>query len=611
MHIRVSERESFRGAWRLRVDTRAGAPAEFPPLSESSELHVAVTFDDADEPADLELRVGNILVASSRPADRTEFFFAHAPSDDHGRRLAVSGPLLRDWIGVTELTLDAVTGDQRQTLLHVDDLRVGAGKMAQEVFEALFAEVAAHSSALLLDVYGKTFFGLEPEFQSSETAPVAALKRLRGAVDRLTAALRDIARRPALRLQGRLVREPALAGQSVGELTLQEACLDPTLAVRVGRGVAFREQIREHAVHHFDLPENRVLTGFLKFLQLQIGDLRARARREIEQRYANRAYRDRPGEGPSWWEQEDLPRIRELQQEIETLALLDREIVHLLRLPFLPAAPMLREVPASTPLFRSHRAYADAFRAIVGHFQSYRVQLDGGHLLARARSLPQLYESWCYLEVMRVLRSGLTMVGSGEVDSPFRRVAAERDRFVIEFASDQFIDFHDRTGRLVRLRYVPRYRNRFYDRFQGYGLLGPEPEMTPDLALELYPAKGADGPPELIIVLDAKYSTVPHPQILERVRSKYGRIGVFDTGGILSRQVWALAPTAPMHPAAQSPEWGRACTIDNLSFWSDTFDASTPVAGVIHARPLLGSPPPLESMLRWLLEREGLVLVAP
>jgi len=609
MHIRLSERESFRGPWRVLLDERAGGRATLPPLTESSELSLSIALDEGEEDADVEVHVGDVLVASSRPGDRADFLLAGAPFHD-GRSLSCTGPLLRDWVGVTDLTLKLVAGGQRRTVLRVDDLRVGAGKLAQEVFEALFDEIAAHSSALLLDVYGKTYFGLEPEFHSGETAPVAALRRLRSVVDRLTAALRDIARRPALRLQGRQVREPALAGSSVGELTLQEACLDPTLAVRVGRGVAFREQIREHAVHHFDLPENRVLTGFLKFLQLQIADLRGRARREIAQRQANRAYRDRPGDGPSWWENEDLPRIRELQQEIETLATLDREIVHLLRLPFLPPAPLLREVPASTPLFRSHRAYADAFRAIMGHFQAYRVQLDGGHLLARARSLPQLYETWCCLEVMRVLRGSLTMAGSGEGGSPFRRLAAERDRFVIEFGSDQHVDFHDRTGALVRLRYVPRYRNRFYDRFRGYGLLGPEPEMTPDLALEVYPAKAAEGPPELVVVLDAKYSTLPHPQLLDRVRSKYSRIGAFDTGSILSRQVWALAPTAPLHPAAQTPDWARACTIDNLSAWSDQFDSSTPVAGVIHARPLLGSPPPLEALLRWLLEREGLVLNA-
>src|SRR2546421_90785 len=92
-------------------------------------------------------------------------------------RESFRGPwrLLLDWVGVTDLTVKLVAGGQRRTVLRVDDLRVGAGKLAEEVFEALFNEIAAHSSALLLDVYGKTYFGLEPEFHSGETAPVAAL----------------------------------------------------------------------------------------------------------------------------------------------------------------------------------------------------------------------------------------------------------------------------------------------------------------------------------------------------------------------------------------------------------------------------------------------------
>ena len=96
--------------------------------------------------------------------------------------------------------------------------------------------------------------------------------------------------------------------------------------------------------------------------------------------------------------------------------------------------------------------------AVVGDFQAFRVSLDGGHLLAKARSLPVLYEWWCYLKVMRLLSGFLTLVGSESAeDSPFRRLSAQRDRVVIEFAADQHLDFHDRTGRLVRLRYVPRF----------------------------------------------------------------------------------------------------------------------------------------------------------
>src|SRR5206468_3068681 len=118
-----------------------------------------------------------------------------------------------------------------------------------------------------------------------------------------------------------------------------------------------------------------------------------------------------------------------------------------------------------------------------------------------------------------------------------------------------------------------------------------------------------EGVPELIVVLDAKYSSVPHPQLLERVRGKYGRIGVFANGSVLSRQVWALAPTAPQSGVTQSLAWANSCTVDNLSLWADAFDTSSPIAGVIQSRPLMGSPSPLESLLRWTLEREGVVMV--
>jgi len=615
MRIRLSERETPRGPWLPRLDECAALAAPrgttMAPVGEASEYSLAISQEPGDAATDLEVRVGRVLVASTRAQDQPEFPLVPAGNEEGGRRWVCFGPLLRDWVGVTEIAIEANVGGQRRPLLLIENVRVMAGKLSQEVFEALCAEIAAHSSSLLLDVYGKTYFGLEPELRAGETAPLAVLRRLRAAVERLTAALRDIARRPALRLRARLVREPALLGASVNELTLQEVCFDPTLAIRAGRAIAFREQIREDAVHHFDLPENRVLTGFLAFLRLQIADLRMRAGRDLERRRANRAWRDRrgPDGGPSWWEQEDAPRIRELEQELEALSRLDGEVVSLLRLPFLPPAEPLREAPRVTPLFRSHRAYADAFRAIVTHFQAFRVSLDGGHLLARARSLPVLYEWWCYLDVLRLLGSMLTLAGSDSPDdSPFRRLNEQRDRFVVEFAADQSLDFHDRTGRLVRLRYVPRYRNRFLDRAMGYGLLGPEPEMTPDIALEIYRDARTDEPPELIVVLDAKYSLLPHAQLLDRVRSKYGRIGLFATGSVLSRQVWALAPTAPMGGPYLSPSWANSCTADNLSFWSDAFDASAPVAGVVHARPLLGTPSPLESLLRWTLEREGLVL---
>ena len=615
MRIRLSERASYH-RWATLLDGMSEGSEwrvdGLPAVTESSDLAISFWPAESDLPLEAEVRIGGVLVASTRHQDRPEFLIAPAAWEDGVPRYSCSGQLLKDWVGQTDLTVDVGTGPNRRRVLFVENVAVSAAKLTQEMYAALCADIAAFSASLLLDVYGKTYLGLEAELQPGELAPMAVLRRVRQSVDQMTAAIRDIARRPALRLRARLVREPAIAEQSINEMTLQEVCVDPTLAVRVGRGVRFREQIREAAAPHFDIMENRVLTGFLGFLRLQITDLKGRALREMRSREANRRYRDRrDGDGPSWWQREDEPRLRELANVLETLSVLDAEVIRLTRQPFLPYSPPLREAPRATPLFRSHRAYAVAFQTIVSHFRAYRVELDGAHMLARARSLPVLYEWWCFLQVLKILQSALTMAESpgDSADSPFRRLGAERDRFVIDFMTDQWTDFHDRTGRLVRLRYVPLYRSRAYDLAQGYGLLGPETEATPDLTLEIYPAGADDVPPETMIVLDAKYSTSSHAQLIERVRNKYGRIGLFATGEILSRQVWALTPTEPHSAPLYALEWSRYCSVDNLSFWSDTFDATAPVAGAILTRPLLSEPSPLESLLRWLLSREGLVLV--
>src|SRR5262249_9071733 len=295
------------------------------------------------------------------------------PWDDGGARYSCSGQLLKDWVGQTDLVVDIGSGPNRRRVLFVENVSISAAKLTHEMYAALCGGLAAFSASLLLEVYGKTYLGLEAELQPGETAPMAVLRRVRHTVDQMTAAIRDISRRPALRLRSRLVREEALAEQSINEMTLQEVCVDPTLAVRVGRGVRFREQIREAAAPHFDILENRVLTGFLGFLRLQITDLKGRALREMRIREANRRYRDRrDGDSPSWWQREDEPRLRELANVLETLSVLDAEVIRLTRQPFLPPSSPLREVPRATPLFRSHRAYAAAFHTIVSHFQAYR-----------------------------------------------------------------------------------------------------------------------------------------------------------------------------------------------------------------------------------------------
>src|SRR5262249_41909687 len=218
---------------------------------------------------------------------------------------------------------------------------------------------------MLLDVYGKTFVNLELERRPGETAPVFVLQRLRQVIDLMAGSLRAIARRPAYRLKTQRVREPALADLAVNDLTLDEVCLDPSLAAPLESGsVHFLEHVREVASPTFDLPENRIIAGFLHFLTLQVRDLRRRMEHEVRMREDRREYRHRrrADGGKTWWESEDLPRIQELKSLLAIVGTMGRELAELLESPFLPPAPPLRSVPPSTPLLRHHKAYSSAFK---------------------------------------------------------------------------------------------------------------------------------------------------------------------------------------------------------------------------------------------------------
>jgi len=582
-------------------------------LNESSRLAFLV-YPDEGPSVQVRLRVGNFLVASTLPRDRADFLLREPDDlpDGAPHFLACSGFLLRDWVGQTDLVIEVQQAGHWRRAVHVAPLFIAAGKLEQAAFEALCREIADHSAAALLDVYGKTFVGLEAGPRRGGAGPVAELERVRQTIHRLAAALRDIARQPAYRLKARRVREPALAGQAVSDLTLEEACVDPTLAVAHRRGVAFREQVREVASPHFNLAEHRTLAGFIDFVGRQLGDLGGRLHREVKLREERRAYRHRrdvDGE-KSWWEMEDLPRIDELNRLLASVATLDRELTGLWRFSFLARGALLRAEPAATPLFRARRAYAEAYQTMVSHFRTYRVRVDEEHLLTRAKSLPVLYEWWCVLQVMRGLQGALRLREQPGTGSPFQCLREDRDTFVVEFASDQRVDFVDMAGRLVRLRYQPSYRSRRESHGAGYGWLGREHERTPDVAIEIY---GADAtlPPELVIVFDAKYSSVPHAEKLREVKDKYDRIGVHRTGRVLSRQVWALTPAAPAYPGAALPDCAPFCTVDNEGFWSDDFDMASSVAGAIQTKPLLmEGRSPLEILLRLLLGRAGLQLRA-
>jgi hypothetical protein len=186
-------------------------------------------------------------------------------------------------------------------------------------------------------------------------------------------------------------------------------------------------------------------------------------------------------------------------------------------------------------------------------------------------------------------------------------LAQERRTFTIEFSTDQAMSFEDSNGARIRFRYEPKYMANVGQQVPNIGLLGTERLKTPDIALEVYaPGTTLNGAPELIIVLDAKYSSSSQRRKLSEVEEKYSKIGNKATGLVLSRQVWALTPQAPAAPSATGSLESH-CTVDNQAFWSNYFEMINPVNGAIQTRPTrVGEFDPLEELLSLLLKRSGI-----
>jgi hypothetical protein len=394
---------------------------------------------------------------------------------------------------------------------------------------------------------------------------------------------------------------------------LAEACSDPTMLSLAANRLVLREHLREHSRPDYSTTEHKAIADFGEYLKGQLADLRARIDSEIGERQERKRWRSSPKNngGSTWWEQEDLPRIEELARCRDEVSRLRRHVDAWAALKYLQPGVCLRTRPLSSPLFRNHPAYRKVYQIIAEHFGTFRATLDNQSLLTRARSLPKLYEWWCAVRIIRILACRLTPLAHDPLKQPLvvTRLIHERKTFTIEFTSDQAMTFEDSNGARVRFRYEPKYVSAGGPQKPSIGLLGAGHLKTPDIALEIY-LVGSSPPevPDLIIILDAKYSSSSQRQKLGEVEGKYSKIGNPATGRVLSRQVWALTPKPPATPR-HDKSLASYCTVDNSAFWSEHFDMTNPVNGAVETRPIgPGDFDQLETLLVLLLRRSGIHL---
>jgi hypothetical protein len=581
--------------------------------SESDQVSFQI-FPPRESPLEVRVRVGSVLVASTIRADRVALIDQDDSGDLDPPPLVGRGRFFADWAGITDLVVEIRAGDSPEWVRAFQmTMAVTAGKLDAEQFSRLFAELERDSAAVLLDIHGKTRVGLKSGRSLASSSPVAVMSRLRSTIRELDSLLHQISHRPASRLHAQTSREQALEGQAISESTLAEACRDPGMLGRRGSAIVFREHLREHSRPDYAIPEHQVIADFGKYLEAQLADLRTRMDGEIAERESRKRWRNKPIESSqaTWWEAEDLPRIEELQRCRRDLTSLHGTVDRWSSLFFLPRGRSTRGKPRSTPLFRNHALYRQVFRLIAGHFLTYQATLDTHQLLTRARSLPVLYEWWCAIQIIRILTQGLNPLPhdphAGSLIAT--HLTQEGSRFTVEFSHDQAINFTDRRGARVRFRYQPEYlASQGNAAGPAIALLDAGLVRTPDMAIEIFPTRSSSiDLPEVIVVLDAKYSAMSQWEKLTEVSTKYSKIGDPRTGRVLSRQVWALTPSLPAAGQAAPEGLQRYCTVDNQAFWSATFDPANPVNGAVQTRPVRpGEFDPLRTLIVSLLNLFGI-----
>ena len=346
-------------------------------------------------------------------------------------------------------------------------------------FDAMLAEISHIMTALALEYLRATYRFGAPRRAPSPT-DVEWLTLLDSVMEQLEQAIRQIQRRPARRL----AREP--------RPTRLERCrrIDSGLrrAILQGRGSgqwmvmagpieAVRERVLERRpAETLDTPEHR-------WLRAQLAEIRNRLLRlaTTEQERWRRSRVDRRARAAV----EELRRM-----ESRVAALLEAE----------PIAMARGEPPAgfSSLLLQQGPGYREAYRAILTLRLGLR--LEGGPLRLSLKEIDTLYEYWCYLAVLEILREEL---GAALPAREFVRVSARGLRVDLERGRTKQVRLAPlgrRGVRAVTVSFNPSYQT-------------PTGMQRPDMTVAIE-VEGWRAPFE--ILLDAKYRVDASPEYVER-----------------------------------------------------------------------------------------------
>ena len=338
-------------------------------------------------------------------------------------------------------------------------LRVATRKIDQDHYQTLIEDIQRVAYSILYTLAGTSAEGAglsrEPPWQHSPIEEYYSLFEER--FEAFERAVRRIAARPREHLRARqepasLGRAAAIGADTLARLPRGEFDAAPPgvadelqVALRPGGGLLPREVPADAATPTTDTYEHRLLKHLLALLM--------RRARFIGRLADGEAARQAATEGQLG------ARAARAAQIAGGCADAVRRLRDLRGLPFLAEVGPLAAFRGPTPLLQRDSAYREVYRMWLSMRQPPLVAFDSPLFHLPIADMPQLYEVWCALEVVRAV---LALGGVVHEQCLVTRADAADEEPALDFALDLAEDtpllMIDHDEYTLTLRYQPRYR---------------------------------------------------------------------------------------------------------------------------------------------------------